>query len=396
MSRRITRQMNLDDAGSKFSINNYINGLANQGTNNRYYGSRNSEGRTFAQSSEFWEDAMEAFDNACSLKYEGTITGAFDNANHAKYYLESKQKFGFYVSNRLANVVADIIECMPYLEVLPYFEGAVLSTKKFPVDAGCESVVFKHKGDDFPCGAVTWAKYASHYTIFSPLTADKRNGKHHTENNDRLVSLARKYFKYRAPPRIAAYVAFNSAAHTNLEEKHEQNNRQLERVYSKITSFGGDRVIAKDVYLLLRNMHEQGHVFEEGKLNEMFEEIARRHKEKSEYGNLARCIMYARMLKDSTVSYAFYYKDGGQEATNDPAFEYNSANYTKVSPMYNSPMVDMPVEFIAPVSQLALEEKGEVVDKLGIRLNHYEYVLYAEGVATLLDDSNMWGESDDE
>lgn len=376
--KRITKQVLLGGDNAKFSINCYISGLSNNG--NSRYGRSNTD--TFAQTAQYFDNVIQEYNKAISASLESK---GFSDRIAA--YEESRKKYGFNVSLTLHPVIDQILEVMPYLRVLPYFKPNAVYTES---EYGVGSVCFIHSGDDYPCGAITWEGYYDRWLLFCPLTSDVRNGRHFTESGDRLLSLARKYFKYRVPAKIAPYVAFSRASKSELEEKARDNSYDLRTATRKVNSYGGSNKISKVVYSLLRGLHDDGHCFGDGELNRLFDEITSRRADEAAYKKISCCIMYAKMRTDGGVDYAFYFAVTDENNYNDDprALRYG-ANYDLCSAMHSSPMSGMPPEFIVPMSQLALEEPNTPIESTGIRINQYEYVLYSNGVENILDPEGM-------
>lgn len=402
--KRTTKQIELGSQKAKFTIDDYISGLGNKGSGTGWrQASIDSKEASFAQPVEHFEDMLVAFNDFCDtergveLQASTAIGSQIPTTVLAR---AARAKYGFFLSHQLHEVVDGVLSAMPYLRVLPYFRQnlgkAVLADSWLSrlVTGGVSDVCFIHKGDDYPCGVVYKKQLAQEYILFCPLTCSKRDGLHYTENPDRLVSLCRKYFKYRVPAKIAPYVAFTRAANSDLENSAKENASELSKQFSKVSTYGGDPDTSKEVYTLLRTMHNDGHVFNEGKLNAIFDDIAQRRELDNEYRDLSQCIMYAKMRSDGSVDFSFYYKDGLKTNSSygkvrSSAFVYSSANYDLCSPMLNKSMGEMPESFVVPISQLALEEAGVFVDKVGLRLNNYEYVVYAEGAAQLLNPDGL-------
>jgi hypothetical protein len=385
--KRITKQVVLGSKKAKFNVSDYIRGLGNTGSGGYYARRGGNSASPFANTSEHFEDTKTAFNEDCYAKIPKIDDIVSDKQQQAIQCRDSIKKYGFYMHRKLHDAVDEILLSMPYLRLFPYFSANELANKSYPTGTGAPSVGFIHEGDDYPCGAVSWEHYSSRYTLFCPLTSEKRNGKHFTENPERLAALARQYFKYRTPAKIAPFVAFQRAGKTELEGEARDNSYKLRRLLENVNSYGGNKEISKEVYSHLRSLHDQGHVFGDGQLNDLFSEITSRRHEESKYHVLSLCIMYAKMRSDSTVEYSFYYKEPKTSYYTDvTAFQNKHADYDLCSTMYNTPVSGMPPEFIVPMSQLALEEPAVIVEGLGVRINQYEYVLYSNGVEDILDE----------
>ena len=403
--KRTTKQIELGSKNANFTVDSYISGLGNKGAGSGWKSaSIDSTEASFAQPVEHFEDMLLAFNQFCDsergVELQASSTRVVDATAVAR---ASRTKYGFFLSPRMQGVIDQVLLVMPYLRALPYFQGdlgnATLAEGWLsqPVTNGVTKVCFIHKEDDYPCGVV-YQKLSGEYVLFCPLTYYKRDGLHYTENSDRLVSLCRKYFKYRVPAKIAPYVAFTRAANGSLEQLAKDNASELSTQFGKVSSYGGDPDTSKEVYSLLRTMHNDGHVFNKGKLNAIFDDVAQRRTDDNEYRDLCECIMYAKMRNDGSVDFSFYYKNGlnSGAAKRASAFVYGSADYELCSLMLNKPMASMPESFVVPISQLALEEAGVPVDKVGLRINNYEYVVYASGAAEVLNPDGLGVEQDDE
>jgi hypothetical protein len=108
------------------------------------------------------------------------------------------QKHNVYLEGEILNrICAEIIEAMPYLEC--YTDHR-------------HKAYFFHRGTDFSVGYVTSIPgyCMKQWGLFSPLTSDKMRGGVSTDYEDKVVSLARKYFKYAPPDNMHPFIAWNN------------------------------------------------------------------------------------------------------------------------------------------------------------------------------------------
>ena len=107
------------------------------------------------------------------------------------------ERHNVYLDGIALNFIClDILEAMPYLEC--YSDNS-------------HRAYFFHKNTDFSVGYVTnRSGYCmKQYGLFSPLTADKMRGGVSTDNADKVLTLARKFFKYAPPDNMHPYLAWS-------------------------------------------------------------------------------------------------------------------------------------------------------------------------------------------
>ena len=120
----------------------------------------------------------------------------------------------------LNRVCAEIMEAMPYLEC--YTDNK-------------HKAYFFHQGSDFSVGYVTSRPgyCMKQYGLFSPLTSDKMRGGVSTDDQDKVVSLARKYFKYAPPDNMHPFIAWHNH-HRDIQNHHASYRNKTVKVDNEL------------------------------------------------------------------------------------------------------------------------------------------------------------------
>jgi hypothetical protein len=324
----------------KFSVYDFVGGL-------EFHNSRRSIG--FTKHRDFWERHKAKHAEHCE---EHTPS---DVLNH------SMVKYGAMYDPRLHPVIDDFREAMPYLQ-------------PFPVDVsshelGSEGVVFIHKDGEFPVGKITYEKWEHRYAVFSPLLKQHKNGYRYTADTEKVFSIAKSYFKYHAPAKTTEFVALNYARKSGIFKAFDHCLYEYEKLDDSMRRFSRNDEVANEVFDLVKELKDSGHQFSAA-LESLLNQHSHYKKARDEYAQLADTLMYAR-LKDSKVHFSFCKPSNGR---------WVDIRYNKITPSLTMDIDDMPVEFVVKLSQIAMEEKTHFADKIGIQLNNYEYVLYADGM----------------
>lgn len=326
--------------GTKFSIHDFVDGLEfNSG------GRRNS----FTRHRDFWERRKA------------------QHAEHCKEHAPSDEKrysmikYGAMYDRKLYSIIDDFREAMPYLQ-------------PFPVDAndhvrGSNGVVFMHKDGEFPVGKITYQRWDERYSVFSPLLKRHKNGYRYTADAATVIKVAKPYFKYHAPAKTTEFVALNYAKKRGIFEAVRNYDSKYERLDSDMRRFSRSNEVANEVFDLVKGLKDSGHQFS-AELESLLNQHSHYKKARDEYAQLADTLLYAR-LKDGKVHFSFCKPINGF---------WGDIVYNQITPSLTMDVDDMPVEFVVKLSQVAMEEETHFADKIGIQLNNYEYVLYADGM----------------
>jgi len=324
----------------KFSVYDFVDGL-------EFHNSRRSIG--FTKHRDFWERHKAKHAEHCE---EHTPTVPLKH---------SMVKYGAMYDHRLHPVIDDFREAMPYLQPFPVDVAGD--------DRGSEGVVFMHKDDEFPVGKITYEKWEHRYSIFSPLLKEHKNGYRYTADAEKVFSIAKSYFKYHAPAKTTEFVALNYARKNGIFATFSNCLYEYEKLDDSMRRFSRNNEIANEVFDLVYGLKDSGHQFS-ADLESLLNQHSHYKKASAEYMRLADTLMYAR-LKDSKVHFSFCKPINGRWA---------DIMYSKITPSLTMDIDDMPLEFVVKLSQIAMEEKTRTVDKIGVQLNQYEYVLYADGM----------------
>lgn len=276
------------------------------------------------------------------------------------YWEDICMEKGTIITNELQELVTPILQAMPYLEIMSYEAS------------GGRAIVF-HKDSDFPVGFLSVNDSYSltgRYKVFSPLNQNTRSSGNSTDNLEKALQLARKFFKYIPPLNINAYVVIGDT-YSSLVEDYIHKHTKYSRLEYKLrkNNFTGEDESLEVYNFLFKTMQEDPEFitqcpkfFANHRLLENLEAEAKY------IPVICSSVSYVRLTKNNKVTY-------NVSATDFREWRYVPA-YKQIRDVVVTDIDKLDERLMVKVSQLMLEEPKEFVDEVGMRVSNNEFLVF--------------------
>lgn len=285
----------------------------------------------------------------------------------------------------LARGVKEIIGAMPYLT---------------PVNTDTGKVHFFHPNNDYPVGYVSsnGGYCMKRYVLFSPLTADKQRGGTSSDYMSKIVSEARRLFKFAPPDNMLPFLA--------VRERYSEFTKLFRRDTEKVRRLHQDLKFnnsgSSEVHDFLTALHVEPS--KRGFLEKHFESVTKKLDKRQ--ARLQSAIQAAKRIgsvafvvvtgttpegqllgKTLYVYRPFFYNRAQVTHPNGDDFLLNAdfdayaseIRADQAPPM--TPSAPLPDDIVMGIATLSMMEKDEtinIVPDVGLRMSDTQFILYCD------------------